>query len=132
MSSEFFMDESCFACGVRNDNGLKLKITECDEGVCATINPPAWSGGYKKVVHGGVIATILDEVAVWAAFKRGYTSVTGELNMRIRKAMDVDQTYTARARIVNTKHRLIEAESTIVDENRQLVASAIVKLLRVA
>lgn len=131
MNSEFLMDESCFACGQKNDNGLKLKITECEEGVCATINPPAWSGGYKKVVHGGVIATILDEVAVWAAFKRGYKSVTGELNMRIKKAMDIDGTYTAQARIINTKHRLVRAESTLVDENQRLVASAIVTLLRV-
>jgi uncharacterized protein (TIGR00369 family) len=130
MSSEFLMDESCFACGNKNDNGLKLKITECNGGVCATINLPSWSGGYQNIVHGGIIATILDEMAVWAAFKRGYKSVTGELNMRIKRPMAVGQTYRAEAMIVNLKHQLIEAKSTIVDENRRLVASATVKLLR--
>ena len=64
MNSEFLMDGSCFACGDRNDNGLKLKISECDKGVCATVKLPSWSGGYKNVVHGGIIATILDEMCL--------------------------------------------------------------------
>jgi uncharacterized protein (TIGR00369 family) len=132
MNSEFFMDESCFACGEKNDNGLRLKISECDGGVCATIKPPSWSGGYKNVVHGGIIATILDEMAVWAAFKQGHKSVTGQLNMRIKRPMAVGHTYQAKAIVVNVKHQLIEAKSTIADENRRPVASATVKLLRVS
>ncbi|KPK64849.1 hypothetical protein AMJ83_01360 [candidate division WOR_3 bacterium SM23_42] len=131
MSSEFLMDESCFACGTRNDNGLKLDIAEQKDGVRAKINPPEWTQGYNRVVHGGIIATILDELAVWAAFKKGHKSVTAELSMRIRKAMRVDSTYTASARVVKTKHRLIEAESEIVDENGELIASAVVRLLKV-
>lgn len=132
MSSEFLMDESCFACGMSNDNGLKLDIAEHDDGVMARIEPPEWAQGYNRVVHGGIIATILDELAVWAAFKKGHKSVTGELSMRIRKAMSVDSTYTASARVVKTKHRLIEAESKIVDEGGELIASAVVRLLKVA
>jgi uncharacterized protein (TIGR00369 family) len=131
MNSEFLMDESCFACGDKNENGLRLKISECDKGVCATVKLPCWSGGYQNVVHGGIIATILDEMAVWAAFKRGHKSVTGELNMRIKRPMTVGETYQAEAMVVNVKHQLIEAKSTIVDENCQPVASATVKLLQV-
>ena len=131
MSSDFWMDKACFACGPENANGLKLSISENAEGVQATINPPPWAQGYHKTVHGGIIATILDELAVWAAFKQGYRSVTGELVMRIRNAMQVDQTYTADAKIINIKHRLIEAESRILDQNHCLVASASVKLLKI-
>ena len=132
MNSDFFMDESCFACGTNNENGLKLKIDEHDGGVRARIDLPTWTQGYSRVVHGGIIATILDELAVWAAFKKGHKSVTGELSMRIRRAMTVDNTYTATARIVKTKHRLLEAESKILDENQKLIASATVRLLKVA
>jgi hypothetical protein len=63
------MDDACFACGKANDNGLKLNISEKDDGVWATIEPPAWSQGYHRLVHGGIIATILDEMAVWAAVR---------------------------------------------------------------
>jgi len=131
MSTEFLMDEHCFACGMSNPNGLKLRITESGDGVRARIEPPKWSQGYSRVVHGGIIATILDELAVWAAFKKGYRSVTAEFNMRIRQSMSIDQTYTALARVCNTKHRLIEAESRIIDDKNVPVAFAHVKLLEI-
>lgn len=131
MNSKFLMDECCFACGIKNANGLQLNIIANTEGVSAAINLPEWSQGYSSVVHGGIIATILDEMAVWAALERGYKSVTAELVLRIRNAMKVGQNYTAHAHVVNTKHRLIQAESKIVGENQELIASATVKLLRV-
>jgi uncharacterized protein (TIGR00369 family) len=131
MSSEFFMDQSCFACGPQNKNGLQLNVKENETGVQAMIDPPQWAQGYKDMVHGGIIATILDELAVWAAFKQGFKSVTAELSMRVKNAMRTDQTYIADAKVTNIKHRLIEAESRILDENRNLIAGARVKLLRV-
>ncbi len=131
MSIDFLMDDSCFACGKKNENGLKLKIIEKDDGVWAAIDPPVWSQGYSGIVHGGVVATILDEMAVWAAFKKGYRTVTAELNMRIKEAMRVDQGYTARSRVHLVKHRLVEADSEIMDRNDTQVAFARVKLLRV-
>lgn len=131
MSSEFFMDRSCFACGPQNKNGLRLSISENEGGVQATIDPPPWVQGYHNTVHGGIIATILDELAVWAAFKKGYKSVTAELLMRMKNAMKVDQTYIGDAKVVSTKYRLIEAESRILDGDQRLIASATVKLLRV-
>jgi len=130
-NSDFFMDEACFACGRQNENGLKLEITETAEGVRALVAPPIWSQGYNGVVHGGIVATILDEMAVWAAFKKGYKSVTAELTMRIKNAMRVDENYTAAAKVVKTKHRLIEADSMILDKNQQLIASAKLKLLKI-
>ena len=132
MSSEFFMDNSCFACCVDNDNGLKLKITECSEGVCTTFVAPSWTQGYKDTVHGGIIATILDEMAAWAAFKKGHKSVTGELLVRIKNPMKTGSEYTAKAKVVQVKHRLIRAESSIVDQNEELIALASVKLIRAA
>lgn len=131
MNSDFFMDQSCFACGPQNRNGLHLKILQGRAGVHATIDPPQWVQGYKDTVHGGIIATILDELAVWAAFKQGYKSVTAQLSMRIKNAMRTDQTYVADAKVLNTKHRLIEAESRILDKDENLIAMAAVKLLRI-
>ena len=131
MNTDRLMDDSCFACGKKNANGLKLDIIERDDGVWATIAPPAWCQGYNRLVHGGLIATILDEMAVWAAFKKGYRTMTAELCMRIKEAMPVDQQYTARSRIQRVKHRLVEADSEIRNRNGAQVAFAHVKLLKV-
>ena len=131
MNSEFFMDSSCFACGPQNANCLQLRIRANEYGVHALINPPQWVQGYSNIVHGGIIATILDELAVWAAFKKGFKSVTAELSMRMKRAMRIDSEYTADAKVITTKHRLIHAESRIMDRHQNLIASATVKLLKI-
>jgi len=131
MSTKLLMDDKCFACGSKNINGLGLKIVESSSGVEAVIHPPVWSQGYKKAVHGGIISTILDEIAIWAAFKKGYKCVTAELNIRIRKPMAIDDEYIASGRVVNAKHRLILAESKLMNKRMELIASARAKLIKI-
>ncbi|KPJ74188.1 hypothetical protein AMJ52_01640 [candidate division TA06 bacterium DG_78] len=130
MNTDFLMDEWCFACGHKNEHGLQLNITETAEGVEAIIEPPTWTQGYNKIIHGGIIATILDEMAVWAAYKKGYKSVTAQLNMRIKKALQVDDQYTAKAKVVTVKHKLIQAKSEITNKTHEIMAFADVKLIR--
>lgn len=131
MNTDMFMDDNCFACGSKNTNGLSLEIIESSGGVEAVIHPPVWTQGYKKTVHGGIISTILDEVAIWAAYKKGYTCVTAELNIRIKKPMAIDDEYIARGKVIRTKHRLILAESRLLSKQMELIASAQAKLMRV-
>ncbi len=133
MNTEFFMDKKCFACGFDNPNGLKLSIKECNGGVKAHIELPLWTQGYHNTVHGGIICTILDEMTVWAAYlKDNLKCVTGELNVRIRTPMQVNETYTARARVVRVKHQLIIADAEIVDKSSKLIARAQAKLIRIS
>ncbi len=131
MSSDFVKDEYCFACGKRNTHGLHMNVIKKDDGVEAVIRLPQWTQSYPHTVHGGIIATILDEMAVWAAYHQGYNCVTAELLVRIKKSMALDRTYCAQARIVNKKHRFVAAESTVRDEQKNIVAYATAKLMKV-
>lgn len=131
MNSDYLMDNKCFACGAKNPHGLKLKIKENNGGVEAIVQPPLWTQGYHNTVHGGIVSTILDEMTVWAAYlKEDLKCVTGELTIRIRAAMCINQTYTARARVLRVKHRLVIAESQIFGDDR-LIAQAEAKLIRI-
>lgn len=130
MNNNFLMDNYCFACGCKNDNGLKLKIEELNDTVVARFSPNIWMQGYKQIVHGGIISTVLDEMAVWAAYKRGYKSVTAELNVRIKKAMTVGSEYIALGQVTKIKHKLIFAEAKIKDMDDQVIAFAQIKLIR--
>lgn len=132
MSSDFLMDDKCFACGSQNPHGLKLDIKEKGDHVEAVIKPPFWTQGYHKTVHGGIVSTILDEMTVWAAYLKGKLKcVTGELNVRIRTSMHVDQQYIARAQVLRIKHRLVIAEAQIIDIDNKLIAQAQAKLIRI-
>ncbi len=54
----------CFICGLQNPVGLKLRIYEVEPGVVeSTYTAPAHFQGYPGVLHGGIVATLLDEIS---------------------------------------------------------------------
>ncbi len=54
----------CFICGLENPVGLKLRIYETGPGeVETTFTAPEHFQGYPGILHGGIIATIIDEVS---------------------------------------------------------------------
>jgi len=52
----------CFGCGPMNPSGLRMKFYANDESVCSWITVPEHLCGWKNLVHGGIISTILDEM----------------------------------------------------------------------
>ncbi len=74
---------ACFGCGPKNPHGLRLEFVETDDGVEIEYAVPAHLGGPPGIVHGGIQATLLDEVLCMTAYaKRGTPVVTGELTVR--------------------------------------------------
>lgn len=54
--------QKCFVCGISNPFGLKLRFFQVSPGeVQATVTIPEYFQGYPGVVHGGIVAAILDE-----------------------------------------------------------------------
>lgn len=54
----------CFICGLENPVGLKLKIYEVEAGTIeTTYTAPEHFQGYPGVLHGGIVAAILDEIS---------------------------------------------------------------------
>ncbi len=125
------MDRACFACGPDNPNGLKLTIEPSAEGVTARVVPADWTQGYHGIVHGGIICTLLDEIAVWAAHRIGHYAATGEINVRFKHSMAVGKAYRLNGRITAVKNPLALAESEIVDERGTVIAQARVKLVKI-
>ena len=61
----FAWDQRCFGCGSSNPHGLKMQFHRKDDEVVSWIRIPEHLCGWGGMVHGGVIATILDEVMSW-------------------------------------------------------------------
>ena len=54
----------CFICGLENPVGLKLRVYEVEPGVVESrYTAPEHFQGYPGVLHGGIIATIIDEIS---------------------------------------------------------------------
>lgn len=124
---------SCFVCGESNPLGLKLRFTTDGRAVHARFTPRGEHIGFKRVVHGGIIATLLDEIMVWAcAVQTKQFAFCAELNVRYVKPARPDFGATAAAELVeNRRNKIFLAKAELRDHAGELLASATGKYLPV-
>jgi len=73
----------CFGCSKKNPIGLKLQFEESEDFLHATWQPSDEYQGYVNVLHGGIIATLLDEIGAWCiSVKIGTAGVTSQMKTR--------------------------------------------------
>lgn len=135
MSAKQPNSRHCFVCGVENPIGLHLKFYETAPGeVTADLNLPNIYQGYPGIVHGGVIAAMLDEAAGRAHMgpvDAPRFMFTARLDIRYRKNVPVGQPLRLVGRAGPTKSRTAEASSAIYDLEGTLLADAVVLLVNV-
>jgi uncharacterized protein (TIGR00369 family) len=116
---------ACFVCGASNPHGLQLKFRAEHGEIRADFHPQPHHAGYKGMIHGGIIATALDEAMFWAAAyirKRFYVSV--ELNVRYLKKVEVGRSYLLVARFVGEKKKVCVTEGELRNAEGELCATA--------
>jgi len=57
----------CFGCGSANPHGLRLRFFADSASLFSPVEVPVHLCGWSSLVHGGIIATMLDEIMGWAA-----------------------------------------------------------------
>lgn len=81
----FERDDFCFACGQQNENGLRLQPAAGEGRAVVHWTPPPHYQGYAGVLHGGVIATLLDEAMAHAALSLVSGAATAALSLQFHK-----------------------------------------------
>lgn len=106
---------NCFACAPHNSIGLKLRFTREGDTVQAYWHPSADYQGYNHIVHGGIQATLLDEVASWAIFVLcDVAGVTQRISIDYEQALPLNQgVITAVATISERTSRKVTVESCL-------------------
>jgi len=122
---------SCFVCGDANPFGLKLRFETDDRIVQTRFVPRPEHIGFKGVVHGGLLATVLDEIMVWAcAVPTRQFAFCAELNVRyLRPLPPGDEVLVTGELTANRKGRIFEAKATVQDRGGQMLAEATGKYL---
>ncbi|MEO0068998.1 MAG: PaaI family thioesterase [candidate division WOR-3 bacterium] len=123
--------QTCFACGKNNPDGLKLPIEVDETGARFTYKIPRKYEGWSGIAHGGIIATLLDELMAWAVRPRGYRTVTAEMTVRFRKPVPVEKEISGSGWIISEDGRLVFARSQLVDTNGTILAEATGKLWKI-
>lgn len=109
-------DNYCFICGGRNPKGLNLSFRRTDAGVTTEFVLDKEYQGYKEIVHGGLIAAILDEAMIKAANQKGYNAVTAELTVRFKSPLMINQKARVDGKVLKESRKVLRATASLKRE----------------
>ena len=106
----------CFACGLLNNIGLQLAFYDngVDQVRCKATIPENYNG-YPGVVHGGVVAAMLDEVIIRTAMINdpNHFMMTASMEIKYRKPVPTNTPLTLTGRMVRDRGRIARAAGTL-------------------
>lgn len=108
---------NCFVCGRENSQGLGASFVldpERGRAECR-LTIPARFQGWEQVVHGGILATLLDEAGIYACRCFGQHFVTAELAVKYRRPVPVETEVTVAAEVVKRRRRIFTVLARILD-----------------
>jgi uncharacterized protein (TIGR00369 family) len=115
----------CFGCGGANDRGMQLTFEQDD--VARRIRgsfrvDPAYQGG-RGMVHGGIIAMLLDEVMAKVSRFNQDSAVTGELSVKYLKPVPTGEDIVVEGWEIERSGRNIFRQGEIRDASGAVLAS---------
>ncbi len=116
---------NCFGCAPANPVGLRLVFEDQAIGLAARIRLGRDYESFPGIVHGGIVATILDEILAQAICRSGRGSaITAALRIRYGRPMHIDAEHHAYAEITRTEAGSVRVSGRIELPNGDLVAAA--------
>ena len=105
----------CFVCGDRNPRSLGLSFRPAGgDTVAASFQAGPELQGYDGILHGGVIAALLDAAMTHCLSHRGVQAMTGELRVRFLHPVPCDALLEVKARSLAGRPPLYRAEAELV------------------
>ena len=116
---------NCFGCGPTNPLGLKLMFDTDHDECRATFALGSDYESYPGVIHGGIVATILDETMAQAVYRYSASSAfTVGLRIRYAQPVATGVSHIAFAKITPAHNAVVQASGRILRETGELVAAA--------
>jgi len=120
---------NCVVCCLGNKRGLQLDFKRADDGaMVGRFYCDKSFEGYPGLLHGGVIAALLDGAMTNCLFAAGHRAVTADFRVRFRHPVVTGQMATVRARISQSRPPVYELKAGIM-QNGQLKTTGIGKFM---
>ena len=116
----------CLVCGRNNPHGLNLElfVDPATGNVHLDFTPRPVHIGFEGIVHGGYLATLIDEAMVWAATWSGKRfCVCGEMSVRFRRPAAIGEPFHLEARVEFARPKLIQTMATIRSTDKTVVCA---------
>lgn len=119
-------EHNCFACSPSNPYGLHLELFTDESIVMSKITLPEHFSGWRRVVHGGILATLLDEIMGWAGlYLLRRVTLTKEMTIEFAKAAYVGESLEVVGRVIRTSgKRNAEIEGVVTRNTEEICAKA--------
>ncbi len=115
----------CFGCSTTNPHGLHLRFWYSKQGCFTKCTIPNYLCGIDGIVHGGILALLLDEVAEWTIIVYlGRFGMTRNISIRYLKPVRTNTEITVESRIISQDDKNAVQLSTIHTADGTLVAES--------
>lgn len=123
--------KSCFGCGRENSLGLNIQLETDGQVARARFFPRDEHAGFKGILHGGLLMTLLDEVMVWACgIQTKRLAYSAEITVRFLRPAFLGQEISGIGQMLsNKRNRLFETEGRLEDPAGEILATATGKYL---
>lgn len=107
-------DGNCFACGKNNPHSLGMQVRYESEQALCRLSLDKRFQGWAGMAHGGITATMLDEIMAHAVIHNLGQGITINFSMRYRAAVPLEQELEVRGWIKERRSRKAVAQSQVV------------------
>jgi uncharacterized protein (TIGR00369 family) len=113
----------CFGCGHANPAGLRLEflLAEDQSVVCLTEVTDNFEG-HPGYLHGGIIATLIDEAMSKAVRARGFTAMTRHMEVDYLRPVPSGKPLRLEGRVTHNEGRKHWAEAKILNAEGTILA----------
>lgn len=116
---------TCYGCGRDNARGLKLEFQREGDSVVAEFVPSPEHGGYGRVVHGGVTATLVDEAFGWTIYGLlGKLGMTTDMKIAFHAPLLCGEKLLVRGSVEQKDERQAVLRAEVLDHEGELAAEA--------
>lgn len=124
--------DACYVCGMDNPEGLRVRfdVDEAERSIEGEWVPHACHQGYDGIVHGGLVATLLDEAVGKLSTALAMPAVTAELTVRFLRPVPPEKPLTIRGRLTEVRRRTLSGEAEALLGDGTVAARATARLVR--
>lgn len=117
----------CFGCDPRSEQGLRMEFYEDGDRIVSRWKPRPEFQGWVDTLHGGIQATLADEISSWVVFRKFQTSgVTSRMQVRYLKPIHTSEDHiTLQATVVRQRRNIVDIEVKILNSQDQLCTEAL-------
>ena len=117
----------CFGCDPRSEQGLRMEFYEDGDRIVSRWKPRPEFQGCVDTLHGGIQATLADEISSWVVFRKFQTSgVTSRMEVRYLKPIHTSEDHiTLQATVVRQRRNIVDIEVKILNSQDQLCTEAL-------